>query len=114
MTEVDNYISNLSIAEQRVINRIRNFVRSLEPGAEECISYGLPAFKYNDKYLIGFAAHKNFLSIYPTSAPIDELKQDLKGYKFSRGAIQFTIDNLIPDKLLEKVVLIRLNNIRER
>jgi len=35
------------------------------PDVEECISYGMPAFKVDGKTVAGFAAFKNHLSHLP-------------------------------------------------
>ena len=39
------------------------------------------------------------------------LENDLVGLKFSKGAIQFSLDNPIPKELIQKIVLFRLEEI---
>jgi uncharacterized protein YdhG (YjbR/CyaY superfamily) len=72
----------------------------------------MPGFKYKKKYLLTFAVFKDHMSIFPGSAPIEELKDKLGNYKLSRGTIQFTSESPLPDSLLEEIVLICLGTIK--
>ena len=75
MNKIDEYLHNLAQPERNALECIRQIVREMVPNAEEVISYGIPGFKYNDKYLLGFAAFKNHLSLFPTSGPTDGVCQ---------------------------------------
>lgn len=75
--------------------------------AEECISYGMPAFKYKGKPLSYFAAFKNHIGFYPTAAGIKAVEAELIKFKYSKGVIQFPIDKKIPVTLVKKIVKIR-------
>jgi len=105
MNDVDTYINKLEQPQKEEMSRIRAMVRKTVPEAAEAISYGMPAFKYKGKYLIGYAAFKNHMSLFPTSVPIEELKDQLEGHVTSKGTIQFTPENALSDEVIRALVL---------
>ena len=79
------------------------------PEAEQCISYGLPAFRVQGKVIAGFGAFKNHLSYLPHSGSIfPVLGDELAKYKTSSGALQFPVDATLPKALVKKLVTTRL------
>lgn len=113
MLTVDEYLTQASPSQRAELERIRAFVKQLVPDAEETISYGLPALKYKGKPLVYFGAFKNHMSLFPTAGPTETLKDKLSGYFVSKGTIQFTEDNPLPDSLLEEIILERLDTIQK-
>lgn len=111
MGAVDAYLQDTGEPERSDLERVRNIIRQLAPEAEEVISYGMPAFKYNKKYLVGFFAYKDHMSLFPTPGPIEALKDKLGGFKLSKGTIQFTHDNPIPEPILKEIIKQRLAEI---
>ena len=76
--------------------------------ATEAISYGMPAFKYKGS-LVGYAAFKEHCSFFPMSGTlIEEMQDDLKKYKTSKGTIQFPLDKPLPAALVKKLVKARI------
>jgi uncharacterized protein YdhG (YjbR/CyaY superfamily) len=71
----------------------------------------MPAFKYKKRPLVYYAAFKNHLSLFPTSGPTETLKSKLTGYKVSKGTIQFTTENPLPDTLIKEIILARKSEI---
>jgi uncharacterized protein YdhG (YjbR/CyaY superfamily) len=114
MTPIDEVLEKLAVPEKTALERIRRIVHETAPGAQEVISYGIPAFKYKGAYLVGFCAYKKHLSLFPAAGPIEALKDKLDGFKCSKGTIQFTIDNQIPEPLIKEIVRIRLADIAKR
>jgi hypothetical protein len=51
------------------------FVRRNIPDAEEATSYGMPAFKYKKRPLLGFSVSKNHLSVFPFSPEAPHAKR---------------------------------------
>ena len=113
MTIIDEYLKNMPSPQKAELERVRQIVKKTLPEAEEVISYGMPGFKYKHKYLIGFSAFKDHLSLFPTSHPVEVLKGKLGGYKLSRGTIQFTLDNPVPEDIIKEVVQIRVADISQ-
>ncbi len=107
MTQVDDYLAKLTPQQRTELQRIRGIVKTTLPDVEEVMSYGMPGFKYKKKYLIGYAAFKNHMSIFPGAAPVEALKNDLKDFQLSKGTIQFTLENTIPERIIKELVRIR-------
>src|SRR5690348_13559001 len=99
MSVIDDYLSDVSQQQRQQLERIRKIVKKTAPDVEEVISYGIPAFKYEGKYLIGFAAFKDHMSLFPTAGPIEALKHKLGTFKISKGTIQFSVNNPVPESL---------------
>ena len=77
------------------------------------ISYGIPAFKYK-KVLVWYAAFADHCSLFPTAGVIAKFKDELKGYKISKGTVQFPIDKPFPATLLKKMVKARLAEVEKK
>lgn len=110
-TPVDSYLENVSQPEQRaVLEALRTTIRTALPDAEECQSYGLPAFRVGKKVIAGFAAGAKNCSYYPfSSGIISQFSEELKDYKTSKGAIQFTPERPLPVDLIHRLIQARLN-----
>ena len=113
MNEVDKYLAGIDNKQKAELQRIRKVIQHTLPEAEEVISYGMPVYKYNKKYLIGIAAFKNHMSVFPGSGPIESIKGKLKDYKISKGTIQFTLERPIPEYLIKQIIKYRINEINE-
>ncbi|MBP9738389.1 DUF1801 domain-containing protein [Candidatus Saccharibacteria bacterium] len=105
MSVIDQYLVKVSEPQKSELERIRKIVIQAVPEVEETISYGMPVFKLNGKYVIGMSVFKNHMSVFPGSEPIEEFKKDLKDFKTSKGTIQFTVENPLPEKLLKEIIL---------
>jgi uncharacterized protein YdhG (YjbR/CyaY superfamily) len=108
MSEVDAYLANVNPDQRQELEHIRQLVKRIAPQAQEVISYGMPGFKLNGHYLLGYAAFKNHLSFFPTSEPVEVFRDQLKSYTCSRGTIQFTSTNRLPDQLITDIILFRV------
>jgi uncharacterized protein YdhG (YjbR/CyaY superfamily) len=82
-------------------------IKETAPKAEERISYQMPGY-YLNGMLVWFGAHQNHIGFYPTGAGIEAFKEQLKGYKFSKGVVQFPLDQPIPYDLIRKIVEFRI------
>jgi uncharacterized protein YdhG (YjbR/CyaY superfamily) len=107
--EIDQYLEALEEPKRGTLALLRQTILAFLPDAEQGISYGLPAFKVDGKTIAGFAAFKNHLSYLPHSGSVfPQLKDELKGYTTSTGALRFDIDRVLPAPLVEKLVEVRL------
>ena len=111
MSVIDDALMAVPEPQKSELERIRKIIRRAAPGAVEVISYGIPAFKHKDKYVIGFAALKKHLSLFPTSRPIEVLKKKLRGYELSKGTIRFTVDRPLSESVIRELVAVRLKEI---
>jgi uncharacterized protein YdhG (YjbR/CyaY superfamily) len=113
MSVIDDYLKKIEPSNRKALERIRVLAREVVPSAEEVISYGMPTLKYKGEPFLGFDAHKNHIGIYPFSGHIIEtLKDELREYKSTKGAIQVPFDNPISKTTLRKVINARLKAIR--
>jgi len=70
MSVIDDYLQGISPPQRTELERIRAIAREMLPESEEVISYAMPAIKYKGKPIIGFAARKNHIGIYPFSGKV--------------------------------------------
>lgn len=98
---------------QMKLKAIRDIVHLQISNAEECISYQMPAFKYKNKPLIYFAAYKNHIGFYPLPETLKKFEKDFteRKYSFSKGAVQFPLEEQLPLALIEKMVQFRISEI---
>lgn len=108
---VEEYLSALDPACRAELERIRALVTQLVPDTVETLSYGMPTLKYRNRALVYFTASKKHLSFYPSSWAIDELRDQLKDYKTTKHAIQFTLDKTLPSRLIEDLVSVHVREI---
>ena len=92
---------------QPVLNKLRKVIIESAPGVLERISYQMPGF-YLSGYLVWFGVHAHHIGFYPTGEGIAAFKEELSGYKTSKGAVQFPLDQPIPYDLIRKIVKHRL------
>ena len=111
---VDEYLANTPEPAQSTLKHIRAVIKSVVPKeTTEVISYGIPMFKFNGM-LVGYAAFKKHCSLFPTgSGVLDRFAKELKGYRTSKGTIQFPPDKPLPDALIKKIVKARIAENRE-
>jgi uncharacterized protein YdhG (YjbR/CyaY superfamily) len=104
---VDEYIVSYPKEVIALLEQMRSTIKKAAPGAEECISYSIPAFKLNGM-LVWYAAFKNHIGLYPRGSGIDVFAQELSKYKTSKGTVQFPIDKPLPLGLITKIVRYRV------
>ena len=105
-----SFLSVLSADKQAALEKVRKAIRSAAPDAEECISYGIPAFRLHGKFLVGLSAGKTHCSFYPGSA-LKALNEDLAGYETSKGTIRFAPNRPLPATLVRKLVKARIRQL---
>ncbi|OIQ63649.1 hypothetical protein GALL_548100 [mine drainage metagenome] len=110
---VDEYFSSLPAGTREILEVMRGTIKQEAPIAREVISYNMPAFKAHG-VLVYYAAHQGHIGFYPTSTPIEVFKSELSAYKFSKGAIQFPIDNPLPVDLIRRMVKFRVQQDAEK
>lgn len=105
---VDAYIANFPAKTQKYLNNMRRLILKNAAGAEELISYQMPAYKFNKKVLVYFAGYDHHIGFYATPTAHAAFKKELSAYKTGKGSIQFPLDAPLPDKLIEALVKFRV------
>ena len=108
-TTIDEYLAGVSADQRAALGKIRQTIRAVAPKAEECISYGLAAFRLNGRLLVAFGAWTNHCAFYPMSSTTVKAFQDqLIGFETSKGTIRFSADKPLPKSLVKKLVKARI------
>ena len=109
---VDVYISENPQSVGRMLSEIRDIIRDMAPGAEEGISYSMPAYKLNGKHLAFFAAYAGHIGFYATPSCHEAFAAELSMYKTGKGSVQFPLDSPLPLDLIRRMVAFRADLIR--
>jgi uncharacterized protein YdhG (YjbR/CyaY superfamily) len=111
---IDEYLAPLSSQKRAALEKLRRAIRSAAPKAEECISYGVPAFRLDGKMLVAFGAATNHCSFYPGAQPIKTYHDDLQDYDTSKGTIRFPPGRPLASTLVRKLVKTRISEYRAK
>jgi uncharacterized protein YdhG (YjbR/CyaY superfamily) len=113
--EVDQYLRGLEEPKRSTLQTLRETILEIVPGAEQVISYRVPAFRVGGKTVAGFAAIKDHLSYLPFSGSvIRPLADELDGYTMTKSALRFPVDRPLPRALVEKLIRARLAEVDRR
>jgi uncharacterized protein YdhG (YjbR/CyaY superfamily) len=108
-SSVEEYLAALPEAPRAALEKLRKTIKASAPEATETISYQMPAFKLNGRFLVSYAAFKNHCSLFPASAKVlEEHGEELKPYFSGKGTIRFTTDKPLPSALVKKIVKARI------
>jgi uncharacterized protein YdhG (YjbR/CyaY superfamily) len=103
--EVDVYLAGVDEPKRSTLQALRGSIRAVVPDAEECISYGMPAFRVGGQVVAGFAAFKNHLAYLPHSGEVLAILGDrLNDYERTSGSLHFAVDEPLPDDLVRRLV----------
>jgi len=110
--EIDDYLAALDEPKRATLEALRRSILDVAPQAEQCISYGMPAFKLHGTTIAGFAAFKHHLSYLPHSGSVlPALAPDLAGYEMTKGSLHFAIDKPLPKRLVKQLITTRLRQL---
>lgn len=106
-SNIEEYILDFPEIAQIKMQELRDIIKSVAPNCKEVISYNMPAYKQNG-IVVYFAANKNHIGFYPTPSGITTFESRLTHYKYSKGAIQFPMDQLLPKELIQDILRFRI------
>jgi uncharacterized protein YdhG (YjbR/CyaY superfamily) len=110
--DIDTYLAGLDEPQRATLQQLRRDITEIVPNAEECVSYGMPAFKVEGKVVAGFAAFKNHLSYLPHSGSVlPALAADTADYDGTKGSLHFAVGQPLPKDLVTKLVTTRLHQL---
>lgn len=101
---VDEYLDTLQRDDRDALQKIRETIMQAVPGAEETISYQIPAVKFHG-WIFYFSVYKNHFSLAcpPTSNLFEDFAKELEPYKVSKSTIQFPKDKPVPYGLIAEM-----------
>jgi uncharacterized protein YdhG (YjbR/CyaY superfamily) len=100
---IDDYIASFPSDTQTALESVRQVIRRAAPGAGEGISYGIPAFRLGDRYVIWFAGWKRHISVYPIPSGDEALDAELAPHVAAKGTLRFRLDRPIPLELIARI-----------
>lgn len=106
---IDAYLAGVEEPARTTLQRLREQIRKLAPGATERISYGIPTFHAHGHGLVGFGAAKAHVSLYPMSGSVlNQFDASVNKYRTSKSTLQFPLEGPVPLTVVRKVVKARL------
>lgn len=112
---VDAYLAALPADQREPLEGVRAAVRRLVPNAEDTISYAMPAFKLDGRFLVSYAGWKRHCSLYPlTDSFLAAHAAELEGFGRTKGSIHFTAAKPLPPDLLDDLIRARVDDVTSR
>lgn len=107
---VDEYLDSVPEPQRTTLRKLRELLVSILPGAEEGMSYGVPALIVDGTPVAGYAHAKRHCSYFPHSGDVIERVEPelLEGYGHSKGTLRFPVDQVPDERLLRRLVELRL------
>ncbi len=111
MSVITEYLQDVPEPKRAALEHTRQIIERTAPTARPVITYGMPGYKYEGKYLIALAAFKDHVSIFPGAHAIEVYAKDLADFKTSKGTVQFTPEHPLPDDIVAGIVRQRMADI---
>jgi uncharacterized protein YdhG (YjbR/CyaY superfamily) len=111
---IDEYLALLDAEKRASLQKLRESIQSAAPRAEECISYGIPAFRLDGRLLVAFGAGAKHCAFYPGARPIEAHREALRSYSTSKGTVRYPPGSPLPGPLVRKLVKTRIAQHSER
>jgi uncharacterized protein YdhG (YjbR/CyaY superfamily) len=113
-TTIDAYIAAFPPEVQAILEQIRMMIRAAVPDVQETISYHMPTFTLNGRYLVYVAAHKQHIGLYPAPMGVEEFQEARALYGAGKGTLKFPFDQPLPLDLIRSIVTFRAQELAER
>ena len=110
--DVEAFLSAQPDDVRAALLHLRAMIRAAAPDATEQLNYGVPAFKLRGRPFVSYGAGRDHCSFYVQSPAVMEAHaEQLMGYRTSKGTVQFTPANPLPDDLVKTLVRARADEI---
>jgi uncharacterized protein YdhG (YjbR/CyaY superfamily) len=108
-----SYIAAFPPKVRAILRKVRTVIRKAAPGAEEIISYRMPAFRQHGM-LLYFAAFTGHIGMFPPVKGDAKLEKALARYRGPKGNLRFPLDEPIPYPLIARIARLRVKQDRAR
>jgi uncharacterized protein YdhG (YjbR/CyaY superfamily) len=109
---IDEYLATVAPDRRTALERLRQAIRRAVPAAQECMRYGMPAFRLRGAVIGGFAATRGGCSYYPFSGTtLDALADAVGGYVRTKSALHFDPARPLPPALVRRLLRARIAEI---
>ena len=110
--EIDDYLAGLEEPQRGTLEALRRSILAVVPDAEQCISYGMPAFRIEGKVVAGFPAFTKHLSYLPHGGDVlADVGDAVAGYDATPGSLHFPADQPLPDDLVRALVEAKMRRV---
>ena len=110
---VSEYITAVPPTARKALRQIRSAIKKAAPGITERMSYRIPTFDLDGKYLVYMAAFKDHVSIYPaTASMMAKYGKQLAPHRSGAGTLRFDLDGRLPLGLITKLAKLRVQERR--
>src|SRR5687767_6531634 len=75
---IDEYIASFPKDVQDILEKVRETIKEAAPEAQETISYQMPTFMLDGRYLVYFAAWKKHIGFY--TMPVEAFEEEVSSY----------------------------------
>jgi uncharacterized protein YdhG (YjbR/CyaY superfamily) len=105
---IDAYLAGLDADKRAALEKLHATIKAAAPELEECMSYQMPAFRYNGRVIVWYGAGAKHCAFYPGAHPIVVHEAALATYSTSKGTIRFSPEHPLPVALVRKLVKTRI------
>ena len=112
---VSEYLATTPPKARQLLRQLRRVIRAAAPGITERISYRIPVFELDGRYLLYIAAFRDHVSVYPvTAGMVAKHGTAMTPYRSGKGTLRFRLDAPLPLDLVAKLARVRVKERRSR
>lgn len=110
-SEIAAHIARFPIHIQEKLNALHAFIEQNLPESTQKMAYGIPTFQLKGKNFIHYAGYSKHIGLYPGAKGIAAFAPafEARGYKYSKGAVQFPVNQDLPFELIFTIITYLLN-----
>ena len=110
MGDVDDYLAGLPDgAERAELERLHGLITGHLAGVGQATSYSMPCYTYRGLPIAAIILRRKHIAWYPYSGSVlVEIAEQLSGYSHSAGTLRFTAATPLPDRLVQRLLDVRM------
>jgi uncharacterized protein YdhG (YjbR/CyaY superfamily) len=113
--DIDTYLATVSPGRRKLLAALRAAILAELPNAVECISYSMPAFRYEGHVVAGFLATAKGCSYFPFSGTtLDSVAAKIEGFGRTKSALHFDANQPLDPALVRTLLRARLAEIPKK
>jgi uncharacterized protein YdhG (YjbR/CyaY superfamily) len=104
--DIAAHIARFPEHAQAQLKELHFFIDSKVPDMTQKMGYGIPTFQLQGKNFIHYAGYSKHIGLYPGAKAIAHFADEFeaRGYKYSKGAVQFPINQELPSDLILEIL----------
>lgn len=108
----DSYLQAFEGDRLLTLTTLRALIHQTVPEAEECLSYGIAAFRLKGKHMVGYGGTKQYVSLYlMSSGTLEKFEPALEEYDHTKGTLRFRPGQPLPEDLIVRLIQARLKEL---